>query len=747
MKSGRSLGFFVRRQNDFLDFVMAMTEPLVRLCLVLHNHQPIGNFDNVFEQAYQDSYLPFLDVFEPYESLKISLHTSGCLMQWLDERHPEYLDRLAALVGYGRIEIIGGAYYEPILTMIPARDRVGQITSFSRWLERRLAAKVQGMWMPERVWESSLANDLATANIQYTVLDDYHFRCAGLTDSELTSYFVTEDQGQILRVFPGSERLRYLIPFCDAHETIEYCRQLGEQHPGCAVVFGDDGEKFGTWPETKQHVYKNGWLRRFFDALTHNQDWLRTSTLADVVEQVPPAGKIYLPDASYREMTEWALPVDRQLIHHELVHELEQDPRWSELKTFIRGGYWRNFKVKYAESNEMYARMMYVSLLLQQAESEGCPADVVRRARQWLYQGQCNCSYWHGAFGGVYLPHLRNSVYQNLIAAENELELWARGDSEWIEATAADYDFDGFQEVRLANDQMVLWLDPHMGGRIYEWDIRKNGHNLLATIQRRPEAYHEKITRGQQENTDSAASIHDRVVLKREDLADFLQYDERMRKSLIDHFWDPNTTLENVRSGQVVEQCDCTDGEFQSTIRRNPNRIQVLMTRNAMLSGHRCKITKGVTLNAGSDDIEVAYLIEDLPAGLKTLFACEFNFAGLPDGQDDRYFSTGSGQQLGQLGTVLELDDAKNLELHDEWLGLHIDLQVDDGVGFWAFPIGAVSQSESGFELVHQSVVVLPHWLVEGDVNGRWSTRFRVNVACQKTTRPELGKQEALATF
>jgi 4-alpha-glucanotransferase len=49
----------------------------LRLCLVLHNHQPIGNFDGVFEQAYQDSYLPFLDVFDCYPDVKIGLHTSG----------------------------------------------------------------------------------------------------------------------------------------------------------------------------------------------------------------------------------------------------------------------------------------------------------------------------------------------------------------------------------------------------------------------------------------------------------------------------------------------------------------------------------------------------------------------------------------------------------------------------------------------------------------------------------------------
>jgi len=110
-----------------------MTQP-IRFCLVLHNHQPIGNFDGVFEQAYQDSYLPFLDVFEPYTELRISLHISGPLMEWLDEHHSEYLDRLAVMVEAGRVEIIGGSFYEAILAMIPSRDRVGQISDYSRWV-------------------------------------------------------------------------------------------------------------------------------------------------------------------------------------------------------------------------------------------------------------------------------------------------------------------------------------------------------------------------------------------------------------------------------------------------------------------------------------------------------------------------------------------------------------------------------------------------------------------------------------
>ena len=90
-----------------------MTTPLIRLCLVLHNHQPVGNFDDVIEQAYEQSYRPFLDLFEAYPTLRISLHTSGPLLLWLEQRYPDYLDRLAQLVSEQRLEIVGGAFYEP----------------------------------------------------------------------------------------------------------------------------------------------------------------------------------------------------------------------------------------------------------------------------------------------------------------------------------------------------------------------------------------------------------------------------------------------------------------------------------------------------------------------------------------------------------------------------------------------------------------------------------------------------------
>ncbi|PHS15816.1 MAG: alpha-amylase [Blastopirellula sp.] len=701
----------------------------IRLCLVLHNHQPIGNFDGVFEQAYQDSYLPFLDVYDNYPEIKIGLHTSGPLMEWLDQHHPEYLDRLSAHVAAGRIEIIGGVFHEAILPMIPSRDRIGQIRTYTEWLQNRLGAEIQGMWVPERVWEQQLTADIADAGIRYTLLDDFHFKNAGLPQDSLYGHYVTEEDGKILSVFPGSEKLRYLIPFGAPHETIDYLRDIADKHPNSVVVFGDDGEKFGTWPDTKAHVYDDGWLAQFFDALQANQDWLHTTTLAEAIDNTTPQGKIYIPEGSYREMTEWVMPVEQQNEYEDLNHELKNDAHWPRIKRFVRGGYWRNFKARYPETDEMYSRMMSVSTRLLAAEQLGtCDAGLIEAARRELYRGQCNCSYWHGAFGGVYLPHLRNAIYNHLIAADNILDQAEHKPASFIEATVADFNFDARQEIKLVDDKLIALFAPAVGGQMYELDVRSICHNLLATLTRRPEAYHRKVLAGPSSNQGDVASIHDRVVFKQEGLDERLQYDSYARKSLIDHFYDNDLSLHTLAQGEAVERGDFVGGAYDAKVLKNPDRIQVQMTRSGNAWGIPIKITKGVTMTAGSSTLEIAYLLEGVPQDKQLHFGVEMNFAGLPSGADDRYFHQNDGQKLGQLGTQLDLHEVQDLAMKDEWLGIDVRWTADRPTSVWANPIETVSQSEGGFELVHQSVALQPHWWIQGDQDGRWSVTMQLHL-------------------
>lgn len=705
----------------------------IRLVLALHNHQPVGNFDHIFQEAFDDSYRPFLEVFSRYPSLKMALHTSGSLMEWLAVHQPEYVDRLADLVERGQVEILGGAYFEPILAMTPSWDRIGQVRSYTRWLQNRLGATIRGMWVPERVWEQAMTRDLVDAGIEYTVLDDFHFKSVGLEESQLTGHFLTEDEGRLLSVFPGSERLRYVIPFGDPQQTIDYLAGIAEATPNAVVVFGDDGEKFGTWPGTKKHVYEDGWLVRFFEALVQNQHWIQVTTLAEAFDNVAPTGKLYLPDCSYREMTEWALPVPKLLEYDRVAHELQDDARWMAVRPLVRGGFWRNFKVKYPEADEMYSRMMTVSKRLQDtlaAAAAGDPinSDLVEQARGELYRGQCNCGYWHGAFGGIYLPHLRNAIYQHLIAADNLLDQ-AMGRSEsWIEATADDFNFDARQEVRLTNDRLMAMIAPSRGGQLTELDVRRIQHNLLATLARRPEAYHRKVQAGEHQNAGNVASIHERVVFKQPDLDRRLQYDDHLRKSLIDVFYDDDVSVDAIAAGTASQQGDFINGNYEARIRRNPDRIQVQLVREGKACGIPLRITKGLTLDAGAATLQIAYLLENLPQDRPLHFAVEFNFAGMPANAYGRNFHDIDGNLLGQLGSKLDLGGVFGLGLTDEWLGLDVGLKMSRPTNFWTFPIETVSQSEGGFELVHQSVVVMPHWRVEADQEGRWSVTMQMSL-------------------
>jgi len=709
-----------------------MMQPSVRLVLLLHNHQPVGNFDGVFEAAYQDSYLPFLDVLQDYPDLPVALHTSGSLLDWIAERHPEYIDRVRGFVERGQIEIIGGPYYEPILACIPRRDRTGQILAYSQHLERTFGAPVRGMWVPERVWEQSFAGDITAAGIEYTIVDDFHFKGAGLAADDLHGYYITEDEGRLLKMFPGSERLRYTIPFQDPQETINHLREIAYKRPNSVVAFGDDGEKFGTWPGTKDHVYRDGWLRQFLDALQSNREWLHVCTASEAIDSVAPLGRVYLPDSSYREMTEWALPTAAQQTFHDVVHRREHDPDWQTVRPFVRGGFWRNFFTKYAESNEMYCRMSEVSARLEtltdSPEAREQP-DLLAAARNDLYRGQCNCPYWHGAFGGLYLPHLRNAIYRHLIAADTALEQLSGRSGRWAAVDVGDYNLDARKEIRMSSNALVAYIAPARGGHLYELDIRSTQHNLLATLNRRPEPYHEKVLRGQPQTGDGhAVSIHDLVKFKQPDLDKQIQYDAWPRKSLVDHFLQPGLTLDEFRDGRG-ETGDFVLGVYETRLRQAPRRVEAILSRTGRCGGHEPRVVKSIVLDAEAGCLlAVRYDLSNLKPEQSVHFAVELNFAGLAAGADDRYFYDGDGQRLGQLQSVLNLESTQRIGLVDEWLGVDASLDLSQPAGLWTFPIATVSQSEGGFELVHQSSAVIPHWEFVADASGTWSVDLQLSI-------------------
>jgi len=419
----------------------------------LHCHQPVGNFDHVFREATEKSYKPFLEVAERHPSVKLTLHYTGILLEWLKANDPAVLAMIKKMVARGQVEMMTGGFYEPILAVIPDADKVGQIRKQTEWLKREFGANARGMWLAERVWEPHLPKVLREAGVEYLTVDDSHFKASGIMGEALTGRYVTEEQGATVEVFPILETLRYLTPFRAAHETIDYLRTLAtEDGVRCAVV-ADDGEKYGSWPDTYDWVYRQGGLETFFTLLEQNADWIKACTFSEYRAKTRPFGRAYLPTASYTEMGEWAQPAPAVAALEEAMAWMKQAGKWDAYGTFLRGGYWRNFMAKYEESNGLHKKMLHTSRRV--ASLKAADAAVAAKAQDHLWQGQCNCPYWHGVFGGLYLNHLRTALYECIIAADNAMDALEGRGTDYVTVQQTDFDGDGNAECILENSAMA----------------------------------------------------------------------------------------------------------------------------------------------------------------------------------------------------------------------------------------------------------------------------------------------------
>ena len=421
--------------------------PSLRLILALHHHQPLGQQESTLEQTYETRYRPFLELMEKHIQIPFALHTSGPLLEWLLERHPEYIDRLRRFVARGQVEVLGGGQFEPVMTMIPERDRVGQIRAYTRQLHEVFKTHVRGIWLAERVWEQNLVTAIVLAGMEYTILGNHHFEQSDSSADGPFGYFLTEDQGHLLKIFPACQTMRDGIAFADPDQYLAYLKSVTIRDPGATVVFADDGEKFGGWSNTSDHVDRQAWLARFCDLLVAAQgDWLDVTTFATAADRTLPLGKAYLVESASG---------------------------------------WRNSLVRNPESDEMYARMLGVSerLAAALANDESDP-DYLEVARDELFRGQCHSAYGES---GLNQPGLRNAVYRHLIAADNALDLAQQQTGPYARASVGDFNLDARLEVRLENDCLITLVRPASGGHIYALDLREPLVSLLATLGARPQ--------------------------------------------------------------------------------------------------------------------------------------------------------------------------------------------------------------------------------------------------------------------
>jgi alpha-amylase len=528
-------------------------------------------------------------------------------------------------------------------------------------------------------------------------------------------------------LYPASTRLRYLIPFRDVGQTM---KELRERHAAGAklVVYADDGEKFGAWPGTFQRVHKDGWLEDLFTQIAQ-ADFIETTTLEDAWIFQKPSRRVYLPGGTYHEMGEWSLDASAARRFTQARNALKDD-----LASLVALPPWRNFLAKYPEANALHKRMLIVSEELARRSILDASPEV-RQAQQNLWRAQTNDVYWHGVFGGLYLPHLRADAYGALLRAERLL-----AERRVAAGEQRDYDVDGLDEYLFRGNAGAVFVHVH-GGSIIEWDIYASATNLIDTLARRPENEHEMLRRaekagkvkiGKASEKDSK-SIHEVVRAKERGLVKLLEYDDARRAFFQDSFRvgraDPVSLhalpyqLTPQREARTVSLILEPPAKSLASVPGLGIRKDIRIADEGLAAGVRYRLR-----NEGEETIELTFT-----SASNVAFVGEANAGDLITLGTRK---TTPGKALDGVRNVTEI------AVHSEARHFDITFAIDPPAETSVQPIYAIANSEEGFERLYEQTEIACSWNVTIEPDSHVDLEIRATAVGQ-LVEPELIKPAA----
>jgi len=537
----------------------------------------------------------------------------------------------------------------------------------------------------------------------------------------LDGYHLVEAENGVLRVFPIRRMLRYLVPFATAGEALADVRAAADAAaaPQPVFVLGDDGEKFGLWDGTYQRCYEDGWLDEFFTRLGSGDDGVRARTLSEITDSVPPRGRVHLPEAAYAEMMEWALPPEGQRALRRARACLENDADAAPLLRCLRGAPWRNFFVKYPESRRMHRRMLEVSEAVD-AAARLAPLDPeLSRARDALWRAQCGCAYWHGLFGGLYLPHLRDAVYGALLDAENgTLSTTPAAPAASLTTVAAVVggDIADEPEIRLRSRELQAYVAPQHGGALFEIDDRRRGINLLDLVTRREEAYHDALR-----ETANGAAAAARLA------GPEIVYDVYHRGACIDHALGLGATPQDFDRATLPELAALAGEPYAWRIEDGAVRLE---RRTPLATAGGAVLVVAKHLRLAGQALEARYDLRlEGDAEVDFLFGIEMAVNLRAGDAHDRYFEVpGRRIEPAHLASRGATPAVSELRAVDAARRLRVVFETDAPMDVWRAPLETLSMSERGVERVYQGSALLFVSRVSLTPSGRWTRVLRQSV-------------------
>ncbi|MDR0301663.1 MAG: DUF1925 domain-containing protein, partial [Treponema sp.] len=411
-----------------------MKENKMLLILGSHAHVPSGASEKEFQYVYENKMRPFVSNLYRYSNIQAVLHYSGVLLYWVERNHPEFFMLIEDMVARKQAEILSGGFYEPMLPLIPLQDRIGQIEFMTTYLRKHFGKRPLGCWIPGMTWEQHLAAALAASDMHYTFLSQAQFVQAGLSGTDLYFPCISEDQGKLITVFPVSLSTQAVLAQKSSSQVFLELRKTMEEENALSpdsiiTVFPE--EPFSD-PEEAQDT---AW-HRFFEELSLSKDFVETVLPAKVIRTNRIFKKASFPNSSSLE------------------------------NNFSP----RRFLIEHCETNGIYSKMMFTSVLINQLKG-----DKYRKqnAREELWKSQDSCLFTPG--GGFLRHELRKAAYSSLLRAEK----LSREKGKFISSLIQhDFDLDGVKEY-LFQDARINCYIQQKGASVFELDYLPKDWNYL----------------------------------------------------------------------------------------------------------------------------------------------------------------------------------------------------------------------------------------------------------------------------
>jgi len=669
----------------------------IRLIFGTYNSFPACGDGKLPEAIYQSALKPFLTVLNRFPAMLAVLHYSGCLLEWIERVHPEFIMLLADMVKRKQIELITGGFYEPVLTMIPHADRLGQIEHLTTFLRAHFGRRPRGAWLSQCDWEPCLTSMMSTSGVEYTFLDESHFRRAGIAQAEMNYPYMTEDQGKTLTVFPLSQKLRQSFLLESAATVVKHIAAMADESSSRVVSLIHGGEKLGYVGASRKRCYEEGWLQEFLTLVGGHDDVISPVSPLNIVRQEEPRAKIYIPAGTAPEVVEALLPAERA--QRQAI--IKKRRRFSDLEALLDGGTFRQFLCRYPESNFMYAKMMHTYIRVNQIRG-----DKYRKkaAREELWKGQSQFGYWHSSKGGIYWPHVRKEHYRAFIEAEK----MTRMDGMFTPSIISfDFDMDGRNEYVYQGRDLNAYVHSR-GGMLFELDFIPIRWNYGDTFNRQLEFYHS--------NGDQT-------------------YDRYPRKSFMDHFFAEGDGIEDFQNAVYEELGDFLDHEYE-LVKLNRERMELTMSRDGAVKLRRrlrrIRVAKKYVFRRLALSVEYTVTNQsEKPLDLRFGSELNLSFASMHT-QDLAMDAVGNSKKARLANGPNDLRDVGELLLQDLHNGVDISLASDKPFCLWSVPLETVSRSFREREKIYQATSFVPHWAFRLEQGELWTNKLTLSFGRRK---------------